>query len=81
MVDLLRDLPQIANLGASDTHLSTTQNANQNVTAGSGINLRGLGPESTLVLVSGRRIAPAAWPGSTPTPPSSRPWPSSAWRW
>lgn len=72
VVDLLRDLPQIANLGASDTHLSTTQNANQNVTAGSGINLRGLGPESTLVLVSGRRIAPGGVAGQY-TDPSSIP--------
>lgn len=68
VVDLLRDLPQIANLGASDTHLSTTQNANQNVTAGSGINLRGLGPESTLVLVSGRRIAPGGVAGQYTDP-------------
>lgn len=68
VVDLLRELPQIANLGASDTHLSTTQNANQNVTAGSGINLRGLGPESTLVLVSGRRIAPGGVAGQYTDP-------------
>jgi iron complex outermembrane recepter protein len=57
-VDLLRQLPQIANLGADEGHLNTAQNANQNVTVGSGINLRGLGPESTLLLLNGRRIAP-----------------------
>lgn len=67
-VELLRALPQIANLGASDTHNTTTQNANQNVTVGSGINLRGLGPESTLVLVSGRRIAPGGVAGQYTDP-------------
>ena len=35
-MDLLRQLPQIANLGADEGHLNTAQNANQNVTAGSG---------------------------------------------
>jgi iron complex outermembrane receptor protein len=67
-VDLLRQLPQIANLGASDTHTTTTQNANQNVTVGSGINLRGLGPESTLVLINGRRIAPGGVAGQYTDP-------------
>ena len=67
-VELLRQLPQVANLGASDTHLTTTQNANQNVTVGSGINLRGLGPESTLVLVNGRRIAPGGVAGQYTDP-------------
>lgn len=67
-VELLRQLPQIANLGASDTHTTTTQNANQNVTVGSGINLRGLGPESTLVLVNGRRIAPGGVAGQYTDP-------------
>jgi iron complex outermembrane receptor protein len=56
--DLLRLLPQVQNLGATDSHNSNTQNANQNVTSGSGINLRGLGPESTLTLVNGVRLAP-----------------------
>lgn len=70
--DLLRQLPQIANLGASDTHFGTAQNANQNVTAGSGINLRGLGPESTLVLLSGRRLAPGGVAGQY-TDPSAIP--------
>jgi iron complex outermembrane receptor protein len=56
--DLLRLLPQVQNLGATDSHNNNTQNANQNITSGSGINLRGLGPESTLTLVSGVRLAP-----------------------
>src|SRR5690606_21184391 len=31
--------------------------ANQNVTGGSGLNLRGLGPDASLTLLSGRRLA------------------------
>ncbi|WP_306393471.1 TonB-dependent receptor [Telluria beijingensis] len=56
--DLLRLLPQVQNMGATDSHTSNAQNANQNITMGSGINLRGLGPESTLTLVNGVRMAP-----------------------
>lgn len=56
--DLLRQLPQIQNLGADESHTNAAQNANQNITLGSGINLRGLGPESTLTLVNGQRLAP-----------------------
>ncbi len=70
--DLLRQLPQIQNLGADEGHTNAAQNANQNVTAGSGINLRGLGPESTLTLLNGRRIAPGGVAGQY-TDPSSIP--------
>jgi iron complex outermembrane receptor protein len=56
--DLLRLLPQIQNLGADEGHTNAAQNANQNISLGSGINLRGLGPESTLTLVNGQRLAP-----------------------
>jgi iron complex outermembrane receptor protein len=56
--DLLRLLPQIQNLGADEGHTNAAQNANQNISLGSGINLRGLGPESTLTLVNGQRMAP-----------------------
>lgn len=70
--DLLRQLPQIHNLGADEGHTNTAQNANQNVTVGSGINLRGLGPESTLTLLNGRRFAPGGVAGQY-TDPSSIP--------
>ena len=66
--DLLRQLPQISNLGADEGHLNTAQNANQNVTVGSGINLRGLGPESTLLLLNGRRMAPGGVAGQYSDP-------------
>lgn len=70
--ELLRLLPQIQNLGADEGHQNTAQNANQNITLGSGINLRGLGPESTLTLVSGQRMAPGGL-GAQYTDPSSVP--------
>jgi iron complex outermembrane receptor protein len=70
--ELLRLLPQIQNLGADEGHTNAAQNANQNITLGSGINLRGLGPESTLTLVSGQRIAPGGL-GAQYTDPSSIP--------
>ncbi len=71
-VDLLRQLPQIQNLGADEGHLNAAQNANQNISVGSGVNLRGLGPESTLTLVNGRRIAPGGL-GAQYTDPSTIP--------
>ncbi len=70
--DLLRQLPQIQNLGADEGHLNTAQNANQNITVGSGVNLRGLGPESTLTLVNGRRLSPGGL-GAQYTDPSTIP--------
>ncbi|RZJ08676.1 MAG: TonB-dependent receptor [Rubrivivax sp.] len=71
--DLLRVLPQIQNLGADEGHTNPAQNANQNITVGSGINLRGLGPESTLTLVNGRRVAPGGVAGQYVDPSSIPP--------
>lgn len=70
--ELLRLLPQVQNLGADEGHNNAAQNANQNITSGSGMNLRGLGPESTLTLVDGQRIAPGGL-GAQYTDPSSIP--------
>lgn len=70
--ELLRELPQVQNLGADEGHNNTAQNANQNITMGSGINLRGLGPESTLTLVDGQRVAPGGL-GAQYTDPSTIP--------
>ena len=56
--EILRQVPQIVNLGADEGHTNATQNANANITFGTGVNLRGLGTESTLTLVNGRRVAP-----------------------
>ncbi len=59
--DAIRLLPQVLNLGADESRSSFNggaQDGAANSTAINGVNLRGVGPESTLLLVNGRRIAP-----------------------
>jgi len=53
-------IPQNFNGGASEsTVISVTGGGNAvNTVAGTGVNLRGLGNDSTLVLVNGHRVAP-----------------------
>lgn len=56
-----RLLPQVLNLGADPARSSFTggaQDAAANSTAIRSVNLRGIGPEATLLLVNGRRISP-----------------------
>jgi len=57
--ELLSELPQVFNFGATDVSFTSANNQNANRTFGTGINLRGLGTESTLTLLDGRRL-PAA---------------------
>ena len=57
--ELLSELPQVFNLGATDASFTAANNQNANRTFGTGVNLRGLGTESTLTLLDGRRL-PAA---------------------
>ncbi|WP_170234966.1 TonB-dependent receptor plug domain-containing protein [Croceicoccus sediminis] len=57
--ELLSELPQVFNFGASEASFTSANNQNANRTFGTGINLRGLGAESTLTLLDGRRL-PAA---------------------
>jgi len=57
--ELLSQLPQVFNFGATDASFTSANNQNANRTFGNGINLRGLGTESTLTLLDGRRL-PAA---------------------
>lgn len=61
--DLFESIPQIFGggpAGASEDGLAGEGNArNTNFTAASGVNLRGLGPNATLVLLNGRRMAPS----------------------
>jgi iron complex outermembrane recepter protein len=58
--ELLRALPQNTDLVAGDeVRVGIGQNV-QNTASGSAANLRGLGPATTLVLVNGRRLAPAS---------------------
>ncbi len=61
--DILRTLPQNAGGGSFETLIAGNPNddaSQSNVGLGSGVNLRGLGSGSTLVLLDGRRIAPAS---------------------
>ncbi|WBS00695.1 TonB-dependent receptor [Pseudoduganella sp. SL102] len=55
--DIARTLPQVISLGADESRLSGAQDASANTTRTSGINLRGIGNEATLLLVNGRRVA------------------------
>jgi iron complex outermembrane receptor protein len=61
--ELLRQVPAVTGTGASDQFFGAANNANANVTAGNGINLRGLGTEATLTLLNGRRLPPAGTQG------------------
>lgn len=61
--ELLRQVPSVANLGASDQYFGSANNSNANITGGNGINLRGLGTEATLTLINGRRLPPAGTQG------------------
>jgi iron complex outermembrane receptor protein len=60
--ELIRDLPLVVGLGASET-ASAAQNGAANVTRGVSINLRGIGSNATLVLFGGRRMPPAGTQG------------------
>ena len=51
---VLRQLPQ--NINATNETYGSTLNGARNVTGASTVNLRGLGSESTLILVDGRRV-------------------------
>lgn len=65
---VLRTLPQNFTGGSSETSaavFSTRNGADSNVALGAGVNLRGLGTESTLVLLNGRRMAPGGFGNMT----------------
>lgn len=60
--DVARLLPQVLNFGADETRSSFNPGAQDgaaNATAVRSVNLRGIGPEATLLLVNGRRVAPS----------------------
>lgn len=60
--DFLRTLPQVFGGGPNqDTHIGAEALTNSGL--GVGVNLRGLGARSTLVLLNGRRIAPSGTAG------------------
>lgn len=59
--EVIRNVPQNfsggQNPGVASGNLAGAGNANQNITGGSSLNLRGLGPDATLTLLNGRRMA------------------------
>lgn len=56
--EIARTLPQVVNIGADESRRGGAQDAAANRTRTSGINLRGLSNEATLLLLNGRRLAP-----------------------
>ncbi|WP_165793651.1 TonB-dependent receptor [Hyphococcus luteus] len=56
--ELLRALPQTFRGGINPTVQPTTVNTNSGLGGDSTVNLRGMGPDATLILVNGRRLAP-----------------------
>ena len=59
---LLQRLPQVFNLGVSESSRGQSGGSG-NITYGSAINLRGLGPFSTLTLIDGHRAVPQGTTG------------------
>ncbi len=59
--DLIRELPAVISLGANEVQSAAAfaQNGAANLTRSTNVNLRGLGAQSTLTLLNGRRL-PAA---------------------
>lgn len=56
--EFLKALPQFVNLGIEEGRGGSVQGAVGNITQARTVNLRGLGADSTLVLLNGRRMAP-----------------------
>jgi iron complex outermembrane receptor protein len=64
VADTLQDLPQnYAGAGNATAALTGVDSAGSNSVYATGVNLRGLGPNATLVLVNGRRLAGTGFRG------------------
>lgn len=64
VAETLADLPQnYAGSGTAVAALTLSDGAGSNASLGTGVNLRGLGPSATLVLVNGRRLAGTGFRG------------------
>ena len=60
--ELIDSVPQIFGAGAGiDTGQAIRNDSNLNLGGGTGINLRGLGADSTLTLLNGKRLAPGGF--------------------
>ena len=62
----IQSLPQNFNGGASDSTIASIAGGGNaaNVVGGTGVNLRGLGNDATLVLINGQRVAPGNTSGN-----------------
>lgn len=60
---LLQEVPQVSNLGVSDSSRGQSGGSG-NITYGSSVNLRGIGPYATLSLIDGHRVVPQGTTGS-----------------
>lgn len=64
VAEVLTELPQnYAGSGTPTASLAGADNAGSNSSVATGVNLRGLGPDSTLVLINGRRMAGTGYRG------------------
>jgi len=64
---ILQEVPQIFNLGISENSRGQS-GGNTNITYGSGVNLRGIGPFATLTLLNGHRVVGQGTQGLTVDP-------------
>src|SRR5258706_13720378 len=69
VADLLKQVPQIVNLGYDESSFSSTTGIG-NVTRAAGVNVHGLGPQATLVLYNGHRFSMQGPQGSFVDPSS-----------
>jgi iron complex outermembrane receptor protein len=60
---MLQEVPQVSNLGVSDSSRGQAGGSG-NISYGSSVNLRGIGPYATLTLVNGHRVVPQGTTGS-----------------
>lgn len=60
---LLQEVPQVSNLGVSDSSRGQAGGSG-NITYGSSVNLRGIGPYATLTLIDGHRVVPQGTTGT-----------------
>lgn len=70
VADFLKEVPQIVSTGIDETSFTTTGVSASNVSRASAINLRGLSPVATLVLVNGHRVTQSGTAGAFVDPSS-----------
>lgn len=64
VADILKEVPQIFSQGIDESSFTSTGVSASNVARSSAINLRGLSPVATLVLLNGHRVIPSGTAGA-----------------